>query len=377
MSQKLFFIILFAFLAVGCGARVDGSNWPGMTADNDTVYIAYGPEILAYDVANQDFLWQWSPEGNVMLFASPNIENGRLVIGDYGATQGFLSPGVSASVYALEDLESRAPTPLNWGEGEVARDRLVASPLQTDGFVFVGTADNQLVALSSTNGTEQWRTELGHSVWGQPQRAGDLVIVTSLDRSVRAYDVSSGSEIWRTDLSGAIQASPLVIDNIVYVSSFDGAVHALNTSDGSEIWQASAENWIWNAPAEADGILYFGDSVGNVYAVNADDGSPVWQTTVDGSIQGGIVIEDDTLFIPTILETEGSTALRGEIVALRASDGTSVWRETTNGALYTTPVIVNGQLAIVYADDNEPLVLEIYDLDGRSADTARSADIPR
>ena len=135
---------MFAFLTVGCGAQIDGGNYPGMTADGDAVYVAYGAEMLAIDTSSQSLRWQFAPEGNVMLFANPSIQDGRLVIGDYGSSGGFFSPGVKASVYVLENLQNTNPTTI-WSQQDVARDRLVASPAQTGDQIFIGTADNQVL----------------------------------------------------------------------------------------------------------------------------------------------------------------------------------------------------------------------------------------
>ncbi len=342
-------MIAALFLAACSAAQLGGNNWPGISAEDDTVYIAYGPAVSAIDVGKQTELWTFEPEEKVGAFlAAPEPSDGKVYFGDYGASQGTFSPGVLASVFALDgsQVNNNAPSTI-WKADAIATDRIVGSALVAEGKVFVGTADNSVVALNEQNGNVLWKfDQIGHSVWGQPAFADGIVIVTSLDKKTYALDADSGDLLWTFELGGAIAAGALIEDNVVYVSSFDDKLHALNLQDGSEIWNQDAQDWIWGAPVVEDNHLYFGDTKGNVYALDADSGDVIWQQTVDGAIEGGLVVEDGTVFIPVVLGVS-TTDQTGKLIAVSAENGTITWSVDTAMPIYVRPVLAADKLVVL------------------------------
>ena len=116
----IFVMILVSWLLVACGGRLSNANWPGLSASGDMVYVAYGNGVLAYDVANGAQAWSFSPApGRLLFYAAPSIEDGRVVVGDYGASGGFFSPGVTANVYGLRETDGAVPDEL-WTSSSVA-----------------------------------------------------------------------------------------------------------------------------------------------------------------------------------------------------------------------------------------------------------------
>ncbi len=173
----------------------------------------------------------------------------------------------------MQETSSPARRAELWINTADARDKIVAPPLQVDDQVFVGTADNHILALNAADGSLLWDYETDHAIWGQPAYRDGVLYVASMDWSVYALDAASGELVWRTELGGALPSSPVLGDDLLYVSSFDGNVHALDLATGKERWAASgAGDWVWGAPALADGTLYFSDIAGNLFAVDAQTG---------------------------------------------------------------------------------------------------------
>lgn len=360
----LLFLALL-LLVTGCSGVTENTNWPGMSAEGDRVYVAYGNEVVAVDIAAQRGIWSFPADpGAIQFFATPNVVDGQVALGDYGARQGFLTPGVISNVYLLEDVDSGDPRRI-WTTEEnneaIARDRIVAAALQVDDQVFVGTADNNVIALDASTGAENWRVALGHSVWAQPTYADGVVVVTSLDRGVYALDATNGSQKWHNVLEGAVAAKPVVADGVVYVGGFDGQLHAFDLQSGSEQWQFEATDWIWSAPAIENNNIYFADAKGVVFALDKD-GNEQWRQELEGEVEGSVLVADGSVFVPVVIP-DGVNRV-GKLVALSAENGTQQWIKETLGALYTTPVIANDQIVIAYTTDDEPLVLDILQPDG-------------
>lgn len=385
LRPSILFIFLISWLLTGCAARANTENWPGLTANGSTVYVAYGPAVVAYDAVAQQSQWVFRPENRALhINAAPSVQDGRVIFGDYGAAGGMFSPTIIVTVYGLQENGTPAPTTL-WTNNAAATDKVIAAPLQVGDTVYVGTADNHLSALDANTGVEKWRFGTSGPVWATPTYHEGILYITCMDKRVYALDASTGSQLWQTQLEGAISAQAIVdpAEKLVYVGAYNNALHALDMETGNERWRVEATNWIWSAPALVDGVLYFADSSAQVFAVDAASGEKLWQVAInqmnesggvanrveiEGAIQASPVVADGVVYIAA----EGNAATEeGLLVALNAETGAEIWQRTTRAPLFTTPVIVDNM--IVVAMNSELAVLAAYD---RATGTPKWSYVP-
>ncbi len=355
----LFALLAAALLLTACGGQIASGSYAGLSTYESSVYLANGPQVLAYDTATQQASWTFpaEPDAGVLFFAAPNYDNGQVVFGNYGRAGGFLSPRVTVSIYALEDTAVGQPRTI-WTNDTAAGDKIVAPALQVEDRVFMGTADNHIMALDRVDGTKLWDYKIGHSVWGQPVYRDGIVYVAAMDWSVYALDADSGEPVWETPLNGALASSVVLNNDILYVSSFDGSVHALDIESGAELWSAAASEAIWGSPALGrDGRLYFGDIAGDIHAVDALTGQGIWDIDTTGVIQAAPILANGVLYVAS-QTTEDTTT--GSLTAYSAEDGRQLWTTITPVPLWTTPVIVDD--AVVVALQNSDALLIGYDL---------------
>ena len=376
-SRPTILLLLFAtFVLTSCAGAANAANWPGLSTDGENIYVAYGPGVLGIEAESQDLLWQYQPENSALFFyAPPSVENGRVIVGDFGAAQGLFSPQTVVSIYGLDVTDNGVQT--IWTRNDLARDRIVAAPLQVGDVAYVATSDNLLLALDATSGDELWRFPAEFSIWAKPTYHEGTLFIASLDRHLYAINAADGTQKWAVELSGAMSAQPVINpeNNLVYAASYDREVHALNMEDGSEAWSVPATDWVWSAPALADGMIYFGDSSGNVFAVNADDGNVKWESDVHnmnvvagvqqnppleikGAIQASPVVEDGVVYVASLGNSESEEGL---LVALDADDGSELWQKTTPAPLFSDPVIVGD--VIVVAMQSEDGILQGFELE--------------
>ncbi len=346
-----------------------------MTAgENNLVFVAYGPGVIAVDIDSREQLWDYTPpdaNASLQFFASPDVKDGQLVFGDYGASGGMLNPRVKVSFYSLEELLGSNPVTA-WTQSEVAQDRIVAQALQLEDRVIVGTADNIVLALDRESGRPLWNDpfEAGHSIWGQSANDGDIVYVPSLDKSVYALDVETGKPLWSTDVGGSVSDKVVLNGDLLYVGSFDKNTYALEMSSGDIRWKAPAGGSVWGAPAYAEDIVYYADLNGNVYAVGAKGGESIWEVATGEYLVAAPVVEGDVVYIAAAGNTELDPAARtGTLYAFSAETGDELWRKDTlkDGAsmapLFTTPVISDGSIVVAMQTADQPLILEVMKLD--------------
>ena len=373
----LYFIVASFFLAA-CGTAVANSNWPGMSAVGDEVYVAYGPGVVAVDIVEEEQTWSYpaSPSRNVQFYAAPSVEDGRIVFGDYGASGGLLNPGVTVQIYAYglddgvegsgqgcADASDSTPNCL-WIQGpsrhEYINDRIVAPALQVGDRVYVGTADNFVLALDATSGESIWPEpfEAGHSIWGQPIYEDGVLYVGSLDHKVYKLDAETGDEIWQALVDGSVSDRASEDIELVFVGSFDKQVHALDKSSGDTVWTAPSEAAVWGAPALADGIVYFVDLDGNVSAVGADTGDIHWTSQLGDYTVAAPVASDGVVYVATAGDPDiAQDERRGQLVAFDAVSGDELWREPLTAAAYTTPVIVDDAVVVALTGGESLLVV--------------------
>ena len=351
----IFLLLLVTLLTAACGAQIGGSNWPGISADSDTLYFATGTELIALNPNNQQVKWRLPAASNTAsLLAAPEISSSKIYIGDYGQSRGLLSPSVQASIFAVDKASSGELTIESNGvsSSEIASDRIIATPLLADDKLFVGTANNYLMALDSGSLSVIWggdEPKFDHSIWGQPAYANGVVVATSLDTSVRAFNANTGEQLWRNDLGGAIAAGPVIVENTAIIAGFDAMVHAFDLQTGEESWAVEASNWIWNSPAVSGNTVYFGDASGVVYAVDANTGNIEWQAQQEGIVQAPLVAVGDQLIVPLVIgvSTDEQT---GKMLSLSTADGSLQWQQDMTLPTFATPTVVQDMIVVVQTD---------------------------
>lgn len=376
--SRLIILILFlsAFALTSCSRSATAANWPGLSTDGENLYVAYGSGVFAIEAESQKPLWSYSTEQSTLFFyAPPSVENGRAVLGDFGAPEGMFSPQTVVSIYGLDVSDNAVQT--LWTRNDLASDRIVAAPLQVDGVAYIATADNLLLALDADSGEELWRFAAEFSIWASPTYYEGTLFIASLDRKLYAIDAANGSEKWAVEFGGAMSAQPVVnpAENLVYAASYDRELHAVDIDSGNEMWSVPATDWLWSGPALADNTLYFGDSSGNVFAANAANGEILWQNGVHrmnvvagaaqnppleikGAIQASPVVKDGVVYFVSLGNEESEEGL---LVAMDAATGDELWQTTTPAPLFSTPVIIGD--VIVVAMQSEAGILQAFELE--------------
>ncbi len=363
-QPAIIFFLIAAVVLSACSGLIANANWPGLSAQDNVVYVAYGPGVAAFDIAEGRELWSFPAEPNarVGFYAAPSVGEGRIILGDYGAPGSFFSPGVVVTLYALAADGSGSPGIL-WSNNSVARDRIVAAPLQVEDTVFVGTADNYVLAIDATNGAELWRFEAEHSIWAQPVYQDGVLYVVSLDKTLYALDAATGDLQWDLSFGGSIINKPAVGPDLLYLGTFDNKLHAVDVASGAERWSVDTGGWAWSGPTLADGVVYAADLAGNLYAVDAESGDVIWrqEETGLGEVQASPVVVDDLVIFAAADNSGDEETRQGTLLALNAQDGSEVWRERTPARIFTTPVVANDALVVVMNATNG--LVFVYDLE--------------
>jgi outer membrane protein assembly factor BamB len=367
----IIFLFLVGFLLSACGSRVANNNWPGMTSSGDTVYVSFGPGVVAFDIEEQEQLWIYTPadgDQSLQIFAPPSVVDGQIAFGDYGQSGGMISPNVTVTVYMLDEDDVQNPL---WTQSQVAQDRIVAQALQVGDRLYVGTADNFLLAMDVDNGGQPvWNDpfEAGHSIWGQAAYEDGILYVPSLDKSVHALDAETGDVIWQSDVGGSVSDKPILNGDLIYVGSFDKQLHALDKATGESRWTVPAKGSVWGAPTINDDAVYFVDLNGNAYAVDAKTGKQFWTYATGDYVVAAPVYHDGVVYVATGGDPELNASERvGALIAIDADSGKELWKITDLDSgqdmdpVYTTPAIIGDVIVLAMQSEEQPLTVLTVD----------------
>jgi outer membrane protein assembly factor BamB len=347
MKIPRFPLILTITLVVGlllsaCSGAAIINTWPGLSAEDNTIYLAYQTGVFAVDANNGNMLWRFpaQADGGKSFYAAPVKADSAIIVGDYSNTIYSLNPSSGAQIWEFQREQGH----------------FVASPQVINDTILAPSSDNNLYALDK-NGRLRWSFKTNNVLWAQPVSDGQLVYLPAMDHNLYALRLSDGSKVWSADLGGSMLNAPVLMDRVLYIDTLDGQVYAVSAQDGKVLWNITTGEKIWSSPVIHENILYFGTSEGNLYALStvanvSANNRVLWKVAIGSPVIGaGVVVPKGLVFT-----TEG-----GDVQAVSFT-GETLWTQKVNGKLYTTPVLVNDTL-VVAATEGDAL-LTAYNLDG-------------
>ena len=336
---------LFLSACEGGGFR-QASSWPGLSSDENNVYLAFGEAVYALSAERGTVRWVYRGEaesGRTFYAPVAASEDGLLIVGDF-----------NNSITALKASScDKAWGPVLLGDES---GRIVGSPTIVGDLVLVASGDGRLYARDLADGSAVWTypaefdEPLKEPIWSSPVVDSGRVFITSLDHNVYAVDLETGGELWSTsrDLGGAIADSPVLADGLVITGTFGNQLVALDKERGRERWTFDAGHWIWGGPAIGEGVAYVGDLSGKLHAIDVTNGRERWQwsESIPGRISASPAYSNGRLFV---------VSESGTLYAFEVETERPLWQITLDGELHTDPLVV-GDKVYVATNGGEPLL---------------------
>jgi len=220
------------------------------------------------------------------------------------------------TVSAIEVYSQASDDSKEWLEWKYKTSGMVyASPVISDGVVYIGSMDSIFYALDAESGQEKWRFHSGNTIQSSAATYKNLVFFES-GNSLFAL-TTRGKLKWSLDLcEGEINnqmdpwdfhhSSPSVHNGIVYIGTEQGILLGLDAKTGEQILrsQTLSEYAIRTTPVVSGDLVMYGDWDGVFYASRISNGSLAWKydTKVDGTfpwvnaIHGTPLVSDSHVF---------------------------------------------------------------------------------
>ena len=255
-------------------------------------------------------------------------------------------------------------------------DRVVSSPVFSDGVLYFGGDDGNVYAVDAASGRQKWKFATRGPVPCTPAVAAGLVYFGSYDGRFYAVEAETGHLRWKFSTGGerrfeakgihgflpknqtipdpfdVFLSSPVVAAGAVYFGSGDGNVYALDASTGELRWMFATGDVVHASPAFDAGTLYVGSWDSYFYAIDASTGKQKWR------FHGGEdpVAHNQVGFqsSPAVVDGVVYTGCRdSNLYAIDAATGKEKWRFFNNGSwVNASPAVVNGKVVFATSDSS-------------------------
>jgi outer membrane protein assembly factor BamB len=294
----------------------------------------------------------------------------------------------------------------------------------SDGIIYVGTRDGKVVAINSSNQSEEWEytPPTPTALYATPIVSGDLVYVGTYSGKVLALNTLARSQNltfpqqrygeWEWDCptdnakSNAIVADLAMSEGALYVASSNGRVYSLDKGTGDENWKREdipvlAEK-LWTSPVIQSDTLYVSTFDGHIYALSVETGElSGWSFKSEAGFASSPAIYEDAIYVGSFdrhlyaieIGSNVSTwkfpqekpagnwfwaspivnagivyagCLDGKLYAIEAKTGEKLWEFDAASPIVSSPVLMDNLLIVV----DEAGTVYVFDL---SADLGNEA----
>jgi polyvinyl alcohol dehydrogenase (cytochrome) len=239
---------------------------------------------------------------------------------------------------------------------------IMPTPVDIDGFLYVGTGDGHVYKVDATSGKLVWKSDIQSFVSMSSPVAGDgnIFLGGTYPNYFYALDQQTGNVAWKATIPGLVatgisDCTPAYAEGIVVqeatIQSGDAAkpvanvVLAMDAKTGKIVWQKRLDNgpvppaMKTATPMIDRGVVYEGSPVsGNYHAFDLKTGRQLWSVHLGSQIRAGAAVLNGVAYVPYHA---------GDIAAIRTSDGKLLGKKHIGGSFGpSSPVIVGGTLYV-------------------------------
>lgn len=268
------------------------------------------------------------------------------------------------------------------GSGASDDQRLIASPVADENYIYAMDAAGLVSAVSMKDGSIIWQKETSPEDHAHDTLGGGIAVdngmiyVTTSFGEIVALKADKGDEVWRKSGYAPFRSSPSIKDGHVYCQSLNNELITLSAEKGDVVWTHSGipESALLlgggKAACSGDTVIAAYTS-GEVHALSQTNGQPLWSDTITPvaridtvtsipHIRARPVIDDNQVFV---------ISHGGRMTAIDFKTGTRQWQKEIGGI--RTPVVSGGFVYVLTSMN------ELVCMDRKSGAICWVAGLPR
>jgi len=330
--------------SVSAGAGSDGDG--RLTASP----IVVGGRVYVLD--SQAKVRAFSADRGAPAWSTSLVPEKRKGAGAYGG--GLASDG--SRIYATTAFGEVLA--LDAGSGAIAWRKPVDAPIRaaptvSDGLVFVVTVSNDVLALSTADGSQRWRYQgtgerAATIASSSPAVANGYVVVPSTSGEITAFRAADGQPVWSDPLTTGdptsslanlndVAGRPVIADGQVYAIAHAGRMAAFLLSNGEQAWSQDASGT--QTPWVAGGYIFVISGRDSLVAISRSSGGIKWtQKLPGGGVWAGPVLGGGRLI---------ALSSNGTLASLSPQTGEVLGTMDVGSGFYIAPVIANGMIYLL------------------------------
>ena len=326
----IFLIALLIFSIFAPKAKAKEWYWP--TFHHDNFRCGYTSSAVPREMPSLYWMFDASyyPGGSVTISGT----TAYVMLGTYENSE------QKETLFALDVIGKTVKWQRVIGEPYVS----FSSPAISNGIVYVGSANNKVVALNESNGDLVWEFTTGREVFPSPAVANGVVFIGSYDGCIYALDQFNGSLVWSfvaNPYNNPVSNSLAVADNIVFTGSYTGDVYAINATTGTEVWNFHTGGLIFSSPVVSGDKVFVGSYDGRMYALNKKTGELAWSYVIAGPVTSTPAVAHNMILFQSF---------DGKVYALNQSTGDLIWMRdfNSNPEVYhfSSPAVANDTVLV-------------------------------
>lgn len=178
------------------------------------------------------------------------------------------------------------------GKGKKWKSVLVTAPVVATGVVYAMDAEGFVSAHDVADiDKELWLSKIpvagdGKEIMGGGlAAAGNLLFVTTGQGMVFGLSTKDGSQVWKRNLGAPVRSAAKLFKGVLYVPTIDDQLFALNAATGGIVWKhrglGERVGFMTNiSPAINDNLVVVGYGSGEIYGLAADSGQELWNDSL-------------------------------------------------------------------------------------------------
>ena len=231
----------------------DGAINASANLHGDVVLFGSQDNFL-YCLARKDGALRWKLETGSYVYATPAVlekEGGAAIL---AGCDGYLRVVRIADGTELESVDIG---------GYVG-----ASPAVDGGHAYLGTFENEFLAIDLEKGEVLWRyqnPERQFPFYSSAALGDDIVVFGGRDKMVHALDPKTGETLWTYPTKARVDSSPVILGGRAFVGTMAGEILALDLASGRPVWTFDTGSPVLASPAIAGDRLVIGTVDGVLY----------------------------------------------------------------------------------------------------------------